>query len=348
MALTIKDIAKIAGVSHTTVSRSLNDSPLVAEETKKRIKEIAENMGFEFNAHARSLSTNKTGTICIIFPEGFGEYGVSMYYNSLMHQLWKSFGEENIDIIVSFPKNFATGESNLKRLINSKKIDGIIIVHPKLTQVDEQVTFLIERLKIPYIFLHHYPDFLENKDFDVIYTDHFNGGYYAAEHLIKLGHEKIMCITSYGESLEFKQRTEGYKAAINRYGLNFDGELIFKGYRNIESGYNIIKENINLIFNKKVTAIFAQTDMMAIGAILALKERGVRVPEDISIVGYDDIDLASSFKPSLTTIHQPKEEMAILACKRMVELINSNKKRKKIELILQNKLIIRETTAPKR
>ncbi|TDT56507.1 LacI family DNA-binding transcriptional regulator [Fonticella tunisiensis] len=344
MTVTIKDIAKIAGVSHATVSRSLNDSPLVAEKTKKRIKELADNLGFEFNANARSLSTNKTGTVCAIFPQKFGEFGASLYYISLLNQLRTSLEEEGIDLIVSFPKSSKTGESNIKRLIISKKVDGIIIIHPRLEKIDGQIINFMELSKIPYIFLHHYSSFYEENLADSIYTDHFYGGYNATDYLIKLGHKKIMCITSVGNSYEFEQRLNGYKAALNQNNIPVDENLILFGYRDIASGYNLVRDNIKSITDKGVTAIFAHTDLMAIGAMEALKEFNIKVPDDVSIVGYDDIELAEDFKPALTTIHQPREEIALLGCKRIVEMINGKKIKNKINIVLQTRLVVREST----
>lgn len=346
MPITIRDIAKLAGVSHATVSRSLNNSPLVAAETRNKINELAQSLGFQFNANARSLSTNKSGTICIIYPESQDEHGVSMFYTSLVNQVRDSLERVGMDIIVTFPNNNFTGESNIKRLIISRKIDGIIIVHPNLVDVDKQVLHFIEMSKVPYVFLHHYPSFLEDNTVDAIYTDHVRGGYLAAQYLIKSGHKNIACITSNEKlkSAEFQQRTEGYKAALNNNNIPFDNELIFYGTRDIMSGYNIIKENIDCLLKKSVTAIFAQTDLMAIGVMEALKELRYNIPEDFSIVGYDDIDLIKSFKPNLTTIHQPREEIALLGCERLIELINGKKKKKIINTMLQPKLIIREST----
>jgi LacI family transcriptional regulator len=344
VTITIKDIARIAGVSHSTVSRSLNNSPLVSEITKERIKEIALNTGFQFNASARSLSTNKTGTIGVIYPESFGEFGRSLYYNSLLTQLRDSLEKMEMDEIVAFPKNRITKESNIRRLITSRKIDGLIIIHPNINDVDEKIIHFINMSRIPCVFLHHSPTLQEVGKMDVICTDHFTGGYNATEHFIKLGHKKILCITSHGESKEFIERTAGYKAALNDHGIEFDKDLIFCGYRDITSGYNIVKSNLKFININKITAIFAQTDLMAIGAVQALKEEGIKVPEDISVIGYDDIELALSFKPALTTIHQPREEIALLGCERLVELISGKKVKRKINLVLQTNLVEREST----
>jgi LacI family transcriptional regulator len=344
MTVTIKDIARIAGVSKATVSRSLNDSPLVAEETKKRIKELADTMGFQFNANARSLSTSRTGTIGIIYPERFGEFGVSLYYSSLLSQIRDFLEKEGLDNIVSFPKNRYTGESNIKRLIQSKKIDGLLIIHPNITDVDQRILNFIEQSKTPYVFLHHFPSFCDIEKVDAIYTDHFGGGYDATKHLIDLGHKNIICLTSHGDSMEFIQRTEGYRAALMDNDIAVKEDFVFKGYRDISSGYEIISKNFGFIVENNITGIFAQTDLMAIGVMQALKDMGKSIPDDYSIVGYDDIELVMDFRPHLTTIHQPREEIAVLTCSRLLELINGVNNNKKVNIRLNTKLIIREST----
>lgn len=344
MTITIKDIAKIAGVSQATVSRSLNNSPLVAEKTRERIKELSHTMGFQFNANARSLSTSRTGTIGIIYPERFGEFGISLYYNSLLSQINEYLEKQEIDNIVAFPRNRFTGESNIKRLIKSKKIDGLIIIHPNITDVDQKVINFLEVSRMPYVFLHHFPSFCDIETVDAIYTNHFGGGYDATKHLIDYGHKNILCLTSYGDSMEFAQRTEGYRAALMDNNIGLRDDFIFKGYRDISSGYEIIMKNIDFIQESNITAIFSQTDLMAIGAMQAIKEVGKKIPDDYSIVGYDDIEMILEFKPKLTTIHQPREEIAILTCSRLLELINGLKNNKKVNIRLSTKLIIRETT----
>ncbi|WP_432664917.1 LacI family DNA-binding transcriptional regulator [Wukongibacter baidiensis] len=338
MAITIKDIAKIAGVSYSTVSRSLNDSPLVAQSTKDQIKKIAEDLGFEFNANARSLTTSKTGTIGIIYPENFDEFGIHLYYGSLHYQLRKSLEAVDLDLIVAFPKNRATKENNIKKLITRQKVDGLIIAQFDL---DQDTMRFIDNAKIPFVFFHHPVD-PKLEDVDAVCTDHFKGGYLATQHLIKTGRRNIMCIPA-GSDREFNLRTEGYKAALKDNGIKFDSNLIIEGKPDFELAKEIIKKNIQLV--KSIDGIFAQTDLMAWGVIEALKEMNIAVPDDIAVVGYDDIELSTYITPKLTTIHQPREEIAILTCERLHELLNSKntkrKRKKKTELVPT--LVIRES-----
>lgn len=342
MPVTIKDIAQIAGVSFSTVSRSLNDSDLVAEDTKKQIKDIAKSLGFEFNASARSLSTQKMGSIGVIYPESFEDFHVSVFYNSLHNQIRKTLEREALDLIVAFPKNRFDGDSsNIERLVKSKKVDGLIIVSPFLDEVDKEALHLMKKQGIPFVFLHHYPNdpwLLEEAN--VFCTDHFSGGFRATEHLIKNGHQRIACITAVGDMEEFTKRTDGYKAALAQYHIPFNEDIFFYGDRSFESGYQIIMDSKDMV--QDFSAIFSQNDLMALGAMQALTELQYKIPEDIAVVGYDDIELLGFFKPLLTTIHQPREEIAVLACETLINLIKDKETRKR-NLLITPPLIIRES-----
>jgi LacI family transcriptional regulator len=180
MTITSKEIALIAGVSQSTVSRSLNDSPLISEKTKERIRKVAKEQGFVFNANARSLSTNKTNTVGIIYPDNFNDFSVNLYFSSLHNQLRESLEKENLDLIVSFAENKFTKTNNIERLIKCQKVDGLIIVKSKL---DHQTVNYLKSSKIPFVFMHHIPDIsqLHNVDVDIVCTDHIKGGYLATE-----------------------------------------------------------------------------------------------------------------------------------------------------------------------
>ncbi|MCX7923303.1 MAG: LacI family transcriptional regulator [Clostridia bacterium] len=338
MSVTIKDIARIAGVNHSTVSRSLNDSPLISDETKKRIQEIAKNVGFEFNANARGLISKKTGTVAIIYPESFEVFSTHLFYGSFQSRIAQIFEREGLDVIVTFPKNRFTGESNLQKLINKKKIDGVMMITPF---IDNNELNFLRNSNIPFIFLHSKPEASLADDVDFIYTDHFKGGYIATEHLIKHGIRKIACISEPGK--QFELRVDGYRAALSDNGITVNNEWIFYGNGDcsFESGERLTSVNLDVV--KEVDALFIQTDLMALGAIEALRKHNIKVPDDMAIIGYDDIELGSYFTPKLTTVHQPREETALLACERLIDVLKSNKKRKAMIKSIQPTLVVRES-----
>ena len=342
MSITTDDIAKIANVNQSTVSRCLNNSPLVSEKTKRRILQIAKENNFQFNSSARSLVTKRTNTIGIIFSKRLVDHGFDVHFRSWQDALIERLGQLGFDAIVSFSENEFTGQNNIKQLITAKKIDGLIILHSSL---DKGTIDFLEESNIPYIFSKYLPDNCKTKDVDYVYVDQLKGGYLATEHLIKLGHERIMCISANTDGGEFVLRTEGYKGAIYNNNLSFSKDLLYFGDSTFNSGYNIIKESDAVL--KNITAIFAQNDLMALGAMSALNELRINVPNDIAVVGYDDIELCTYFKPHLTSIHQPTKEVAILTCKRLVGALNSKGSSVKQKLSIQPKLIIRQSCGSK-
>lgn len=338
MTITTKEIAELANVSQSTVSRCLNNSPMISEKTKKKVLKIAEEYGFQFNSHARSLSANKTYTIGVILPASLFGYGGEMHFRSWQNELIESLEKQEFDVIVSFFENRFTKQNNIKRLIAAKKVDGLIILEPNL---DDETIATLDDTNIPFVFCKYLPDKYKTKDVDFVSVDQFKGGYLATDHLIKNGHSRIMSISAAPSGGEFEKRTEGYKAALHNNKLKFDKKLLLYGDTTFQSGYNLIKENKELL--EGITAIFAQNDLMALGSILALKELEYRVPEDIAVIGFDDIDLCTFYKPYLTTIHQPTKEIAALTCNRLIEKLNKKEISIKQKLEISPTIIIRES-----
>ncbi len=333
MAVTIKDIAKIAGVNYSTVSRALNNSPLVNIKTKQRIVTIAHDMGFEFDANARYMATSRTGTIGIIYPDDFDVFGAHLYYSSLHNQLRKSLEKMDLDLIVAFPKNHYTNKDNIKRLVGSKKVDGLILANPQMEE--ETVTYLKEN-GIPFVFFHHLK-IMDNVD--NITTDNVRGGYMAARHLVDKGRSNILCIAG-GKDPEFLDRVEGCKKALEERGIAFSSDNVVTVYKSYESGYKAAADAFS--DGKPYDGIFATTDLLAWGAIEALKELGYAIPEDVSVIGYDDVEIAACIRPALTTIRQPKEEIAELTCERLYKRITEPESCGTARRILiEPKLIIR-------
>ena len=341
MALTTKDIALLAGVSQATVSRSLNNSPLISKETRERVLRIAAEQGFEFNANARGLSTNRTNTIGIIYPDDYLDFDVSLYFGSLHTQLRETLERWDIDLIISFKENRHTGADAIKRLIMRRKVDGIIIVR---SQVNPETLEFLRNSGIPFVFLHFHQDSAKLEDINQVYTDHFTGGYLGTDHLLSLGHKRILCVSASGED-EYEQRRRGYRAALESHGLQYDPDLMLYGRRTFQSGYDLVMQHEQLFTS--VTAIFSHTDIMALGIMEALRVKHIRVPDEIAIVGYDDVELCTYFHPHLTTIHQPREELAVLACERLLQLVESKRIKKGKKIKIQPVLVIRESCGAK-
>lgn len=340
MKVTIKDIAAVAGVSHSTVSRALNDSPQISSQTKDKIKDIALKMNFEFNAGARSLSGRKTGNIAVVYKASYDQFGSSLYISQLFIELRHFLERMDMDAILLEAYHPETGASNISRLLNQQKVDGFLIVHNNITRKDYD---RIKRSGLPVVQLHMAPMYCHKEELDYFFTDHSLGGYLATEHLIKKGCRRILTVLSNdSDSDEYELRTSGYRQALEEHGIRFEEELVIPIDCTYLKGYYLFNSIPELIAN--VDGIFFQTDIQAFGFLTAAKERGLRIPEDLKVVGYDDAPVCESTIPQLTSIHQPRRKLAELACNRIIDLVNKRNNESRIQEILFPTLVIREST----
>ncbi len=337
--ITIKDIAKIAGVSHSTVSRSLNDSPKVNAETKRRILEIAEKFDFEFNAGARSLSTRKTGTVGIIHPELNKDFSASLFCGALISEIMSELDSVGIDFLPSYAVNKQNSSSNIRRLTRQQKVDAFIIVE-SMVSADDYV--FLRKHSIPLIQLHYRPKFCSAMSVHYIFSDNFTGGRLATDYLIEHGCKKIMCITIKSDHPEILDRREGFLFSMEHHGLQVDKNLIIEDECTFFNGEKIIRKNKALL--PEIDGIFVHADIMALGVIKELNRLKIRVPQDIKVIGYDDIELGTYFDPKLTTIHQPKETLAVKACNKLIDILkNNNTGEELLHEVVEPSLIVRES-----
>jgi len=314
MSVTIKDIAQIAGVSHSTVSRALNNSPALNEETKKRILEIAKKLNYTPNASARSLVLSKSYNIGVFFSSIY--YGTSSYF---FHNVISSISEiieDNYNIIVkgidTYTENFSS--------VNPKNFDGIIVVSQK-KEDDNFVREVINR-KIPVVVLNR-----DVKDFHVnnIISDEAIGVYEGVKHLITKGHNEIAIIEGKEDFESTKIRRGGYQKAFKEYGIDIKEDFIIKGDYGLESGYLAGKQLLKL--NHRPSAIFAFNDDMALGAMKAILDEGFKVPQDISLLGFDGSSFCHYLSPAISTIKRPIEEICRYGVKVLLDLIENKSPR---------------------
>lgn len=337
--VTIKDIARIAGVSHSTVSRSLNDSSMISEKTKNMIKKIARDMNFEFNASARSLSTRKTGTIAVVFNERYEAMGTSIYLNRLLREIHRSLEKDSMDNLIINPLNSYTRSSNIKRVIQMQKIDGLLIFTNKISGDDWDV---IQNSGLPYLIIHFKPVNTTYNRMNYIFSDHEYGGYLATEHLISNGCSNILCVTENSNELQFIERTSGYRKALSDNGLAVNERYVITGECTYDYGYQLVMDRQGML--PEIDGIFSQADIMALGIMEGLKDLGYDIPGQIRVVGYDDIEFSSYFRPNLTTVHQPGEQMVADACSHLVALIKDEDKQLPLfQEVIRPTLIIRES-----
>jgi LacI family transcriptional regulator len=340
MAVTIKDIAKIANVSVSTVSRCLNDNPRISEKTRIRVKNIADDLGFVANSSARSLSTKKTGLIGLVYQETLVEDGSRSYIEALFINLRSELERFQMDTIQIEAINTHTHESNAIRLIKENKIDGFLFLHTQVTPAD---IYTLKKYNIPAVQVHFDPQFTDMKNLDYFVTDNFYGGYIAGKHLLEKGCKRTMlvgCSPNIGR--EYNDRSNGFKKAMDEAGIEQNADLEFLIACDVSFAYNFTLSHLELI--KKCDSIFAQADVIAVGMIQALLSQGIRIPEDLKIIGFDDSYYSRILPPFITTIHQPREEITLKATQRIHNLVKNGTDGLLMQEELKPYLIEREST----
>lgn len=315
MTCTLKDIAKISGMSVSTVSRALNDSPLIKENTKVKIKKIAESMNFEFNTNARSLIKSKTNTIGIIFANNYYNFRTKTFYSILERHLVDYIEKNGYEAIIQTAANSYTGTSNIKKIVNGQKVDALIVATRDITEEDLEI---LENSKIPFSFL-YYPTVKKKFLKQTFYIDNIKSGALAAKFFYEKGLKNILTITKETEiETNYLDRTKGFLEEAKKFNLNIS--LSYSGVT-FEEGYNFAINNIEYL--KKFEGIFCQQDYGALGIIKALNEFQIDIPTQISIVGHDNFeDIIQMFSPKLTTIKQPFQEICINSINYLLNQIN--------------------------
>lgn len=318
MAVTLADIAKIAHVTESSVSRALQDHPRISVETRERIKKIAQDLDFEYNVHARSLSTHKSATVGVILSN-FGTRVCHTYYlDLLVNDLRSQLAARNYDILICDSERENTGDSNLSRLVRQRKVDGLLLIIAELPEKDRKV---IERQNIPIVLVNSRSVFMEGESIDNLpcfFTDNLAGSAMAAGHLLDNSCRKILCLADSNRGPEMLERTQGFLAETERRGVRAD---VLECSPDFNLALAFTAGHIEEII--RYDGVFCHTDVMACALLQTCAARGIRVPEDLKVIGYDDIELGTYFSPPLTTIHQPREEIAEKAVSYLMERFNA-------------------------
>ncbi|GKU23481.1 LacI family DNA-binding transcriptional regulator [Clostridium folliculivorans] len=328
MSITIKDIAKLANVSHTTVSRALNDSPLINEETKAKIKAIAEELHYVPNYSAKSLVLDKSYTIGLFFSSISRGTSPSFFYEIVRGV--NSVIKENYNLVVRGIDDYKDFSG-----INNKRFDGIVLMSQ--SDKDNEFIYHVWQRQIPLIVLNRE---IEGNSLINILSDDEEGAFKAASYLIENNHKDIAIIEGKEEFKSSKKRKDGFLKALLSNSIPVRGEYLVRGNYDIKSGYEGMKKLLDL--PNRPTAVFCSNDDMAIGAIKAVFEKGLSVPKDISIVGFDNIGFAEYATPALTTIKRPMEEISIIGGRTIIDLIDK-KDYKGEKVYIKTELVIRES-----
>lgn len=328
---TMEEIAKKAGVSQATVSRVINGNISVSSELREKVMFWVRKMDYQPNATARSLVNNKTNLIGVLVPD------ISNPYFSEVVQAIEEEAEKNgyNIILCNSTGNIAKEKKHIKTL-QSRQVDGILMVptdqrepHIKKLKSSSKPIVVVTQILA---------------DVDSVAVDHVRGGFLAARHLIDLGHTSFGFIGGH-DDVKFK----GFLQGINASGLVFDKKNLIEstGWLQLSNhnAYNKVKEYLKKNKGKVLaTAFFAYNDLAAFGVIQALEDYGYKIPEDIAVMGFDNTSLATVSRPALTSISQPTQSIGRMAIDLLIKRISSNQKNEGSEILLEPRLIIRETT----
>lgn len=328
---TILEVAKKARVSPTTVSHVVNNTRYVSDEVRERVLAAVAELGYRPNALARSLRRGETKTLGLILPDS-----ANPFFAEIARAVEAAAFGQGYSVILCNTEGDPDKETLYTDVLAKKQVDGLIFV----TTGDNSLAIqdaLSQNL--PIVVVDRDPQTLKT---DLVLTDNRQAGYLAAIHLIQLGHKRIGCIMGPSKVTPSAARVTGYTDAMNEHGLTVEPNWLIRGEFHPDSGYQAALELLKQ--PNPVTAILACNDMMAIGVLRAAYDVGLRVPELLSIIGIDNIDLAAYTTPPLTTIDQPKYAIGKAAFELLVERILHNDLPTR-RLTLQPSLIIRNSTS---
>ncbi len=328
---TIKDVAGKAGVSTTTVSHVINKTRFVSEDLIERVSDAIEKLNYRPSGLARSLRTKASGTIGIVIPDN-----TNPFFAEVVRGIEDYCYEQGYSVFLCNSDGAPDKEYHHLRLLREKGVDGLVLVS---AGDDNDSLELLDGGEIPNVIIDRE---VESLNTDSVLIDNLRGGYEATRHLLELGHKRIGCITGPSQVTPSGMRLLGYTKALGELAIAVDEELIVCGDFRSQSGRDGL---IRLMQVKKPpTAVFACNDIMAIGALAAAGELGIDVPGQLSLVGFDDIGLASLVIPKLTTIAQPKRQLGETGAQLLLRRIRKGE-RPKSTIVLEAPLVKRESSA---
>lgn len=330
MNVTIKDIAEALGISYSSVSRALNDKPEVNDKTKERVIAQAKKMGYKPNDMARGLVKKQSNTIGVIIPDI-----ANSYFGEVTESIIATANENGYTVFLCVSNWDLEIEKRYLKILQEKRVDGIIL---KPCQDDINRNFEAE-INVPYAILEGWPT-------DIVYSfvevDDVEGGYIATRYLLERGYKNIAFIGGLGHAFSTNHRIKGYTNALNDFKNEIDKDLILLGQFTIQSGYKLAEQLLNS--GKKVDAILAGNDVIALGILDYATTHEYNIPDELGIIGFDDIFYSELPQIQLTTIRQSKYDLGKYTLEILLEEIQNGKDNINKKIILKPKLIVRKTT----
>ncbi len=330
MSATIKDIAAKARVSVVTVSRAMNNKPDISAATKERILKIARQLRYTPNSLAKSMVTRKTHAVGLVMPNS-----KDPFYAEVIHGICQKLSEQGYSTVLCTSEDDADKELSVLHLLRERRVDGILL-YP--VQRDQRYIQELKSSAVPYVLLNRHTNALKC---DYVMNDNVAGALEAVNHLIEKGHKKITYVCARPDASSAQERILGCKRAIQQNGLPPSALMVEYCDETIESCHRLVKE---LVAHNNLHALFVWDDRLAIGALKAIQEEGLRIPQDIALVGYDGIEISAHLFPPLTTVLQPSLQIGQTAAQILLERLGSKERGNPKHVVLKPQLVVRETT----
>jgi LacI family transcriptional regulator len=332
MAYTLEDIAEKSGYSRSTVSRVINGEPGVSKKARHEITKVIKTLNFHPNRAARALATGKINTIGLLIPETVKFIFTDPYFQLLAQGISKAC-EDNDYALLLWLAEPEIERSSIKKYLNHGIVDGFIAAS---INFDEPMIDTLLESNLPFVIIgRHAYEF----DMNFVDLDNLAGAEFATQHLIDRGYKRIATITGPQDMFVGAERLTGYFNVLHANGLVIDDEMILEGDFSQESGYTCAKQ----LLDHHPDAIFAASDVMAIGAMHAITDAGMRIPENVAVIGFDDLPLAAKQNPPLTTIHQPIHQMGYIAVQTLWKAMD-NPDGEVFQTIIRPNLVVRQST----
>jgi len=322
--VSIEDIARAAGVSHSTVSRALRDSSLISADVRERIQQLAQQMGYTPNAIAQSLQTQRTNTIGLV---------VTSIDDPFMGDVVQGIEEvvqgTDFSVVLSISHNDPDQEIAIMEAFHRRRVDGILVAASRISNIYKE---RLAHIQVPTVLINSQAE-SHYKLLHWVAVDDRKGGRLAVEHLLHLGHRSIGFLGIESRPKSSRQRLEGYQKALAAASVSLQENwiAIASGSKaSLEEDVAAGESLLPRLLDAGITAVFCYNDMVAIGVLRACRERGICVPEELSVIGFDDIKMADYVTPALTTIHQPKASLGRLATEMLLDLLNGRPVRNRV------------------
>lgn len=331
---TIKDVAKLAAVSPSTVSRVIADSQRISPETKARVRKVMKELNYHPNMIARSLITRSSQTLGLILSRSASSAFLNHFFPEIIRGISTITQKRHYNLMLATAEDYSEEAKQAMRMIAEKRVDGIIIL---ATRVNDELIRELTKSDFPFVVVGRIPESIKCHS---VNNDNIQASYTAVRHLLNHGHQRIAMINGPEEFTFCQDRFDGYRLALREFGVEYDPALIRSGALTQEEGYRLTKELLKV--QPLPSAVFCIDDLLAVGAYQAIKEARFVIPDSIAVIGFNDDPVAAVMEPHLTTTRIPIYEMGVNAAEIIIQLLEG-KEVSPMQKILSSELIIRQS-----